>query len=120
MSTEVEYHDLSTYLRDVIPTMNLINEISANMSINAAKPNIKCKLFDNNESYVKVAKAPVLTSRTKHIALEYHHFRSYVDQGLISIESIRTGEQNADILTKPVGEPQFHIFEKEAKWTLVL
>ena len=49
----------------------------------------------------------------KHIALDYHHFRSHVDNRLISIESIGNYKQNADVLTKPVGEPKFSILRKE-------
>ena len=60
MSTEAEYNVLFTCLRDVILTMNLINEISAHVSINTVKPSIKCKLFEDNESCMKVAKVPVL------------------------------------------------------------
>jgi len=93
--------------------MNLINEISSHIEINKEVPQIKCRLFEDNESCVKVAKAPILTPRTKHIALEYHHFRSYIDEGLISIKSIRTDEQNADILTKSVGDPQFTYLQKK-------
>ena len=62
---------------------------------------------------MKVAKAPVLTPRIKYIALEYHHFRSNVDQGLILIESIHTEEQNVNILTKPIREPQFTYLKRK-------
>ena len=58
-STEAEYHALSTCLRDVIPIMNLINEISNHISVNTTKPNVKCRLFEDNESCVKIAKAPI-------------------------------------------------------------
>jgi len=112
-STEAECAALSMCLRDVIPIMNLINEISTHIKIETIKPTVKCKLFEDNESCNKIAKAPILTPRTKHIALEYHHFRSYVDQRLILLESMWTEEQNADLLTKPVGEPQFSYLRKK-------
>ena len=100
-------------LRDVTPTMNLEKEISTMLNLKSPGPMIKCKLFEDNESCIKIAKAPILTPRTKHIALEYHHFRSHVEDVSISIEPIRTGEQNADVLTKPVGDPQFTYLRKK-------
>ena len=40
--------------------------------------------------------------RTKHIALKYHHFRSHVKYGRVDIHYRPTGEQLADLLTKPL------------------
>ena len=91
-STEAEHAALSTHLRDVMPTMNLIVNVSKHVKIKALKPVIKCRLFEDNESCIKIAKALTLTPRTKHIALECHHFRWHIDQGLVLLESIRTGE----------------------------
>ena len=112
-STEAEYTALSKCLRDVIPAMNLIDEISKNLDANTSKPKIKCRLYEDNESCIKIAKAPVLTPRTKHIALEYHHFRKYVEDGSIALEPIRTNKQNADLLTKPVEDPQYTHLRKK-------
>ena len=42
--------------------------------------------------------------RTKHLNVKLHHFRSYVEDGSISVEKIDTKEQLADYLTKPVPE----------------
>ena len=73
---------------------------------------IKCELFEDNESCIKIVKAPILTPRTKHAALECHHFRSHIEDSSISIGAIRTGKQNADMLMKPAGEPQFSYLRK--------
>ena len=112
-STEVEYNVLLRCLHNIIPTMNLINEISSHVEINKEVPQIKYRLFEDNESCIKAAKALILILRTKHIVLEYHHFRSYVNEGLISIKSIRIDKQNADTLTKSVGDPQFIYLQKK-------
>ena len=79
-------------LRDVAPIMNLVNEISSKSHLRILGHMIKCKLFEDNESRIKIAKAPILTPRTKHIDLEYQYFRSHVEDGSISIESVRMGE----------------------------
>jgi hypothetical protein len=40
--------------------------------------------------------------RTKHIDVKYHHFRSHVAAGVIDFKTIKSGDQPADILTKPL------------------
>ena len=47
--------------------------------------------------------------RTKHMAVRYSMIRDYMDKGLVSVQHIRTENQLADILTKPLGR---HLFEK--------
>ena len=45
--------------------------------------------------------------RKKHIALKYHHFRSHVKSVCVDIHYIPTGEQLADLLTKPLSNEAF-------------
>ena len=40
--------------------------------------------------------------RTKHLNVKIHHFRQYVEEGLIKIVPIASENQQADYLTKPV------------------
>ena len=40
--------------------------------------------------------------RTKHLNVKLHHFRSYVEEGKISIHAVDTTNQLADYLTKPL------------------
>ena len=54
-STEAKHALLSTCLRDVIPIMNLINEIYLNIKVEKLKPIIKSRLFEDNESCIKIA-----------------------------------------------------------------
>ena len=56
-----------------------------------------------------MTEAHKFTPRTKHIALKYHHFRSHTDSGKIKIIYKPSEEQIADILTKPVNDPQFYV-----------
>jgi len=46
-------------------------------------------------------------SRTHHIGLKYHHFRSYVMNGNLLIRWIDTKHQLADIYTKPLAAASF-------------
>ena len=93
--------------------MNLLKEIATIVQLPDLKPSIKSRVFKDNEGALKVAKAPSITPRTKHFALELHHFRTYVESGDILIEPIDTKMQLADILTKPVGESQFLYLRKQ-------
>jgi hypothetical protein len=55
---------------------------------------------------------PKFTSRTKHIAIEYHHYWKHVKthsnpDGFIEIEYCATAEQIADIFSKLVWDDIF-------------
>ena len=114
MSTaEAEYIALSSAMRDVIPLMQLLTEISVILPIYNPDPKVKCKVYEDNESCIAMAKAQKFTPRTKHISIKYHHFRSYVDRGAVSIEHISTTEQIADIFTKPLTEQPFTYLRKK-------
>ena len=116
-TTESEYIALSQSMRDVIPLINLLKEFEKVLPIEKIQPEVKCKVFEDNTSCISVAKAPSMTPRTKHIALKYHHFRSFVKSGAIDIRSIGTTEQTADILTKPLsGELFIYLRKKMMGW----
>jgi hypothetical protein len=106
-TTEAEYIALSSAMREVIPFMNLMEEIDDVFGIYNPSPKFKCRVFEDNRSCIKVAESPKFTPRTKHIAIKYHHFRKHVTDGTITIEHIDTKEQIADILTKPLEEANF-------------
>ena len=104
-------------MRDIIPLMNLLKEFEKVLPITKIQPKVKCKVFEDNTSCISVAKAPNMTPRTKHIALKYHHFRSFIRSGAIDIRSISTTEQTADILTKPLsGELFIYLRKKMMGW----
>lgn len=100
-TAEAEYIALSSAIREVIPFMTFLSELSVIFDIDLPKPKVFCKIFEDNESCISISKGR-FTPRTKHIALKYHHFRRYVDNGSIIIHSINTKEQTADLLTKPL------------------
>ena len=87
--------------------MTLLKEIKEILPLDIEIPKIHCKVFEDNNSCIELAKCPKLRPRTKHIGLKYHHFRSKVKEGLISLQYINTENQIADIFTKALPEPQF-------------
>ena len=114
-TTEAELISLSTALRDVIPLMNLMNEMHDQRIIPTSyKPKIYCKAFEDNSGALEIARQPKMRPRTKHINVKYHHFRSYVERKQIEIFPVGTDDQMADLFTKPLAADKFHLFTKMA------
>ena len=102
-STEAEYTGLSHALREVIPIMQLLEEIKANgFLIDATIPKVKCRVFEDNSGALEMAKTHKYRPRTKHLNVKLHHFRDYISRGEILINQIRSQNQLADYLTKQV------------------
>ena len=80
--------------------MGLLKEIKTYFDLNNNITEIKCTVFEDNNSCIALARAPRINPRTKYIALKYHHFRHYVSSKLITIEYLASEEQPADIFTK--------------------
>ena len=112
-TAESEYIALSSAMREVLPLMSLLQELHSVFKIPSFKPKFHCSVFEDNESCIAMANASKFTPRTKHISLKYHHFRSFVKKREITIHSINTKEQPADIFTKPLEESTFCYLRRE-------
>jgi hypothetical protein len=107
-STESEYVALSQSLREVLPLMRLVKELSmAGFTMAAETPKIHCKVFEDNSGALEMARTPKMRPRTKHMNLKYHHFREAVQSGDVTIHAIHTLDQLADIFTKPLAVDLF-------------
>ena len=89
-------------MREVIPFMDLMVEVGEVFSLHNTKPEFDCKVFEDNNSCIRVAESSKFTPRTKHIAIKYHHFQKHVADKTISIFPIDTKDQLDDIFTKPL------------------
>jgi hypothetical protein len=88
--------------------MQLLEELlSFGIKIPLTTPVVRCKVFEDNVGAIELANAPKLRPRTKHIVIQYHHFRSHVAKKLISSQHVTTAEQVANIATKPLHRDQF-------------
>ena len=77
-----------------------------------SKPTIKCNVFEDNAGAIELAKLPKLRPRTKHIAIQYHHFREWTTSQdgkdpRVQVQHISTEYQQADIMTKPLPRQQY-------------
>jgi hypothetical protein len=63
---------------------------------------------------LEMARMPRMHPRTKHIKCSYHHFRSHVANGMITVHATSTEDQLANLWTKPLSAKLFHKFTKLA------
>ena len=110
------YIACSTAMREVISLIQLMEEINKIFKLHMPKAKMFCNVYEDNESCIAMAKRRKFSSRNKHIAIKYHHFRKHVGK-TIMIHSIDTKEQTADILTKPLEPGLFeHLRKKLCGW----
>jgi hypothetical protein len=66
----------------------------------------------DNTSAINISKNPVQYSQTKHIDIRHHFLHDLVESVVVSLSFIATGNQLADILTKPLDGSRFESFQK--------
>ena len=66
------------------------------------------KIYVDNKSTIALAKNPVYHERSKHIDTRFHFIRDHIKNKEVEIHHVKTSEQVADILTKPL---KFKIFQ---------
>ena len=60
------------------------------------------KIFVDNKSTIALAKNPVFHDRNKHIDTRYHFIRECIARKEVHLEFVKSHDQVADILTKPL------------------
>ena len=106
-TTEAEYIALSSALQEVLPLMTMMEEINKVFPLLIQNPKFVCQVHEDNQSCIKMPTGTKISPRTKHIALNYHHFRSNVKYGLVEITYTPTDKQLPDILTKSLSNEAF-------------
>ncbi|XP_043812719.1 secreted RxLR effector protein 161-like [Manihot esculenta] len=69
---------------------------------------VKPVLKVDNKSAISLANNPVFHERSKHIDTRIHFIRDCVQCGDIQLEYVKTEEQVADLLTKPLARQRFN------------
>ncbi|KAJ7514205.1 hypothetical protein O6H91_23G033000 [Diphasiastrum complanatum] len=70
-------------------------------------------LHSDSQSGIQLAKNPVFHARTKHIEIQYHFIRERLLSREIHVVHYSTGEQLADIFTKPLVGEKFDKFRSK-------
>lgn len=93
-SMEAEYIALFEGIKEAMCLKALL--FSINISI--PKPIV---IFEDNMSCISIANNPTNHKRSKHIDIKYHFSRDMILKGYISLTYLSTGNQLADVMTKP-------------------
>ena len=64
-------------------------------------------MYADNEGVKALAENPQGSHRSKHKGVRFHFLRGLVRLGKVTIHSVVSAEQHADILTKPLGREAF-------------
>ena len=72
-------------------------------------------VFEDNEGAIKLATNKHASRRTKHIDVKHHLVRGVSDARKVRVAYVRSEDQHADLLTKPLVMQKFY---KHAKFIL--
>ena len=109
---ESEYIACSTACRDVLPLIDLVQEVGHVLKMPSKDSSqLHCTIWEDNIGALTLAQLelPRMTPRSKHIAVKYHWFREHVTSGKIKVCKIDTLDQIGDLFTKGLG---IKLFEK--------
>ena len=87
-------------------TRNFVAELTLQTKLNYSSP-IESKIWCDNQSAIQIAKNDSTSVKTKHISIRYYFIRHYITDKQIELNWISTANQQADILTKALGNTQF-------------
>ena len=74
-TTESECTGASYALRDAIPTMEMLKEMSKRgFNVTNASAKMRCKVFEDNSGAPEMLKIDKCRPRTKHLCCGLHHF----------------------------------------------
>lgn len=114
-TTEAEFVACSLASREVVWLRNFLEELTG------AEPTKQTTLYCDNQSAIRFVNEKQITSKIKHVDIRLHAIRGRVETRKIDVKYIRSQDQQADILTKPVSSKNFkYLLEKLGMMTLLL
>jgi hypothetical protein len=104
-STEAEYVALNETVREV----KFIFQLLEIMGVKAERP---AKILVDNVGSIFLSQNKTSEKRTKHIDMKCHFIREQIQNGLVTVEFVRTSENHADAFTKNLGSEKFQFHTK--------
>lgn len=96
-STEAEYRALAYTADELLWVQHLLRDLQVPMT----KPHV---ILCDNVGASFMRKNPIISTRSKHIALDFHFVREQVDAGTLQIGRVSSLDQLANIFTKPLAK----------------
>ncbi|KAL4577991.1 hypothetical protein LXL04_014106 [Taraxacum kok-saghyz] len=99
-STEAEYRSLAYTAAELLWIKQLLNDLFVPFT---TPPLLLC----DNVGAIFMTKNPVIRTRSKHIALDFHFIREQVEAQALVVHAVSSVDQLADIYTKPLSKDRF-------------
>ena len=99
-STEAEYVAAYEGTKEAMWLRNLFEDMGC-------VPEGPTILYEDNDGCRAQTENPLHHKKTKHVQINYHLTRQMVEEGIVKLERVGTGDQVADIMTKPLGKVLF-------------
>ena len=93
-SCEAEYMAMATATQEALYLLQLLEDMTG---VRQETVEIQC----DNQGSILLAENPVKHDRSKHIDIRFHFLRTHVQNGNVSFQYVPSGENLADIFTKP-------------------
>jgi hypothetical protein len=94
-STEAEYVALMTCIQSGISLRSLAGQLK--LDVRTPMP-LKC----DNQGAISLSSETSHHSHAKHIDIKYHFIRSHVNEGTFEVSYVKSNDNCADVLTKPL------------------
>jgi len=98
-STEAEYIAADSCAREILWILRIIKSMEETFGIQASQ---SMDLHLDNQSAIAITRDPKDHNRTKHIDIQHHFIRDLVREGIIIPRYVKSKDNAADILTKPL------------------
>ena len=99
-NNEAEYRALTATTAELIWLRWLLQDLSVDCSTTT-------KLHSDNQSAIQISHNGVFHERIKHIEIDCHFIRHHLLQGTLTLQSVSSQDQLADISTKPLPSRTF-------------
>ncbi|QRV96994.1 Pol polyprotein/retrotransposon [Ceratobasidium sp. AG-Ba] len=100
-STDAEYIGMGHCAKEGVWITRLLNDLGVPLS----EP---IEIFADNQSSMILADSEKTSGRTKHIDVQYHFIREYIQDGKCQLSWVPTKLNTADVFTKPLGPTMFY------------
>ena len=99
-SCEAEYYALSASCQEAVFLRALLDE----GGLPQRDPTI---IREDNQGCIAMTNHKSVTNKSKHIAIKFRFASQCVQNGAVKLSYVKTNDQLADILTKPLEQPKF-------------